>query len=74
MLFKKVEWDSRDIHVRVHTVGAVHQLHGFYTYVLARKRRLNIAFEINKCCNGEHSAFLIYDAFVILFVKLLRIV
>ena len=38
---------------------AVFQLRVFYTYVHARKslNHFNIAFEVNKCFDGENSAF-----------------
>ena len=45
----------------IHKIGlkAVFQLRVFYTYVLARKslNHFNITFEVNKCIDGENSAF-----------------
>ena len=57
---------------------AVFQLRAFYTYVHARKSlkcnikilKCNITFEVNKCFDGENSAFcMILHALVILLVK-----
>ena len=41
------------------TLKAVFQLRVFYTYVHARKslNHFNITFEVNKCFDGENSAF-----------------
>ena len=54
------------------SLKAVFQLHVFYTYVHAREslNHFNITFEVNKCFDGENSAFpTIQHALVILFVK-----
>ena len=41
------------------SLKAVFQLHVFYTYVHAREslNHFNITFEVNKCFDGENSAF-----------------